>query len=355
MPRHIPPPRLYWLLLAALPLLLLLGGCESTVETRTEPASQIDPRLSRAEGLEAAGDNLAAAELFLQLAGESQGARQGRLRLRAAENYLRAGDPDRAEAEIRRIDATGQPQLAFARRLLEAELATTRHHPDQALALLQAPPPADSDRSTRIRYHRLRAEAFRLAGDLLGRGRELEALDSLLQDPDARLANQLAIIQTYTILSDQALQRLTPSPPGEHGGWMALARIIKNHGNDRARARPLIDAWRQRFPAHPALPALLDGAYQKLKGQYRRPSRIAILLPEEGRYARVARALRDGFLAAYYQEPVEQRPQLLFYDSSDPDRIWPLYQEAVAAGADLVVGPLDKQGVAQLARAGELE
>jgi hypothetical protein len=43
-----------------------------------------------------------------------------------------------------------------------------------------------------------------------------------------------------------------------------------------------------------------------------------------------------------------------FYDSSDPDLAWPLYSQAVEDGAQVVVGPLQKAAVLQLARAGEL-
>jgi outer membrane PBP1 activator LpoA protein len=267
----------------------------------------------------------------------------------------RAGQLETSASIAGGIDTAGQPQLAFRKQLLLAELAVARKRPEQALALLQAPPPESSDDTLLGRYHRVRAEAFRLSGNLMERGHELGERDLLLQDPQTRLNNQLTIIQTYATLSDTALEKLEPSPPGIQGGWMELARIIKGHGNDPERARPLIAAWRERFPNHPAMPELLDGYYQKLKGQYRRPGRIAILLPENGRYAGVARALRDGFLAAYYQEEPDLRPQLLFYDSTDPEDVWPLYQQAVAAGADLVVGPLNKEGVAQLARAGELE
>jgi outer membrane PBP1 activator LpoA protein len=47
-------------------------------------------------------------------------------------------------------------------------------------------------------------------------------------------------------------------------------------------------------------------------------------------------------------------PDIRFYDSSDPDQVWPLYDQAVADGAELVIGPLQKEAVSQLLRAGSL-
>lgn len=80
-----------------------------------------------------------------------------------------------------------------------------------------------------------------------------------------------------------------------------------------------------------------------------------MLLPESGPFARVASLLRDGLLAAYFAEKEEERPRLYFYDSSNLDQIWPTYQQAVESGADMVIGPLDKEGVAQLSRVLQLE
>jgi len=60
-------------------------------------------------------------------------------------------------------------------------------------------------------------------------------------------------------------------------------------------------------------------------------------------------------MLAYYQIPEAQRPVLRFYDSSDPANLWPLYSRAITEGAQAIIGPLQKSGVSQLLRAGELE
>ena len=63
----------------------------------------------------------------------------------------------------------------------------------------------------------------------------------------------------------------------------------------------------------------------------------------EGQLASVARALRDGFLAAHLhaqQAGAELRIEL--YDSSRMKSIDDFYRQARAAGVQLVVGPLEK-------------
>lgn len=343
---------LYFLL-----LLLLLTGCvPSPLVTEGEKGQlETDPLMMHAESLEAVGDYAGAAALFEQLAGQNQPPARQALLLRAAENLFQAEKDEAATLLLARIDTAALPQLDFHKRLLVAEMALARNRPDEALLLLMEAPLPETAGNLLQRYHEDRAEGFRLSGNLLESARELGELDLLIQELEPRLENQMAILQTLATLTDTALDLLQPSPPGIQGGWMELARIIKGTAGDTRQIQQLIEAWRERFPSHPAMPDLLDGYFQKLKALYRRPNHLAILLPMSGPYANAARALREGFMAAYYQQPAESRPRLAFYDSSNSADTWPLYQQAVDAGAEMIIGPLNKEGVAQMARAGELE
>lgn len=346
-----PSHRIY---LFTLLVLLTLAGCVPAPGVR-DRATEPDPRVQQATALEAAGDYAAAATLFEQLAREALPPADQPLLLRAAENHLQAQDIEQAAALLARIDTRTLPQLNFQKRLLVAELALSRNRPEEALSLLQEGIPADAAVALKQRYHADRAEGFRLSGNLLESGRELGELDLLIDDMERKLENQLLIIQTFTALTDTALDLLQPSPPGIQGGWMSLARILKGHTGDTSRIQEQIKAWRERFPSHPALPGLLEGYFRKLESLYQRPDHLAVLLPRSGPYANAAAALRDGFMAAYYQQPRENRPRLVFYDSSNSSDTWPLYRQAVDSGADMVIGPLNKEGVSQLARSGELE
>lgn len=337
--------------------MLLLVACTPVPIRKPEPVPTIaQADLDRAAALAGAGDYLAAAALYQELASQASPQLRHELLLDAVENYRLGQDPGNAERLLAEVDSAGLSQdLGLRQRLISAELALDRGRIQEAQALLAAAPPMDATMGLRQRYHRDLGELFRRAGNLLESARQLGELDLLLSDPQERLGNQLIIIQTLATLTDTALELLQPDPPGIQGGWMELARITKAYSGDPQQMQSLLAAWRERFPEHPALPDLLEGYFQRLKIQYRRPSHLALLLPRSGPFADAATALRDGLLAAYYEQPPERRPRLYVYDSSHSDDIWPLYRQAVDAGADMIVGPLSKEGVSQLARAGELE
>ncbi len=73
------------------------------------------------------------------------------------------------------------------------------------------------------------------------------------------------------------------------------------------------------------------------------PKHIAILLPLTGQYEKAAHAIRDGFLAAWYNE-LDSKPKIAIYDANALD-IESIYRQAVNNGADFIVDPLEKKAV----------
>ncbi len=346
-----------------LPLLLvlsLLAGCVPSAPTiryqQAEPPSALanNPAFSQAIMLEKTGNYAQAAALFEQLAMEAKPPVQQEALLRAAEDYLQAGDVEAAYNLLPRIGTSNNSSLDFKKRVLFAEVAIKQNQPEEALQLLTQRPRGETSADLMRRYHHARANAFQLTGNQLESGRAQAELDLLLLDPNQRLENQKEIIQTLSTMTDNALRMLRPSPPGIFGGWMELTRIIKVYPDDPQMGQQRLERWRENFSSHPAMPELLEGYFQRINTMYRAPNHVAVLLPKSGPYAKPAEAIRQGLMAAYYNQRGGNRPQLKFYDSSDSYGIWPLYQQAVSAGAELVIGPLSKDAVAQLARAGAL-
>ena len=91
-----------------------------------------------------------------------------------------------------------------------------------------------------------------------------------------------------------------------------------------------------------------------LTGGYRSGETVAVLLPETGRFAGAAQALKDGILAARGADAQDKRPELRFYDTSNSQSATALVRQAAADGARFVIGPLQKQAVEELARAADL-
>ncbi len=331
-------------------VILLLAACSPQIK---KPVA--DPDIARAAALMANGDYLQAAQIYQGLAQRILTADRNQYLQAAADAYLQARDYDNARRIIAHLEQQAlSGEQALLQQLMQVELLLAENQGMAALERLAIPPAADSSRTLRQRFHKDKATAYRQTGNLLQTADQLIALDPLLHDQQQRLDNQTEILRTLALLNEPDLVSQQPSPPGITRGWMQLALLVKQHGSTpEALAEPL-QQWRRQFPTHPALPELLDNYLAKLQLQVFSATRIAILLPEQGPYAKAAAALRDGIVLGHLQQPADKRPSLRFYDSTDADAIWPLYNQAVTEGAEMVIGPLQKGAVSQLLNAGEL-
>ena len=66
--------------------------------------------------------------------------------------------------------------------------------------------------------------------------------------------------------------------------------------------------------------------------------KIALLLPLQGQYGASAQAIRNGFLAAYYDDKQQGKnvPNVVVLDTSMQD-VRTVYQQAIAQGASIIV------------------
>jgi outer membrane PBP1 activator LpoA protein len=339
-------------------LLFLLAACATSPQDKPGANAPRPDELARLAQLEKRGDYAAAAVLAGQLAQRAKPPQQYDLRLRGADNLIKARRISEAVAildnlELSRLDE-GQSLL---RRLLRAEVALGSGRAAQALELLGKTPPGGPS-ALQQRFFKDRAEALRVTGNLLESAKALSELDLLLEDSPDRAANQQQLLRTLTTMTDTSLQLLRPQPPGILGGWMDLARIVKAASGKQLDTQ--LGKWREEYPSHPALPEVLHpGRVQQSESgpapaRIKASTQIAVLLPDSGRFVEAGNAIRDGLLAAAYAQPAEQRAQLRFYDASEPSRIESLVQKAADEGAIAVIGPLQKEAVQKLVRAASL-
>lgn len=80
------------------------------------------------------------------------------------------------------------------------------------------------------------------------------------------------------------------------------------------------------------------------------PQKVALLLPLQGQYASSAQAIRNGFMAAYYNQKQKNpnAPEVSVLDTSSQD-VKSVYSQAISNGATFIVGPLTKNQVQELA------
>ncbi len=248
------------------------------------------------------------------------------------------------------------------KRLHDARTALSEHQPYTALKLLPVVP-ADVPSQLQIQIGNTRAQAYAMSGNPLENVRERIRLEKLLSDAKARHDNHRAIWAALNTLSVTALEQLRLAPPPDVlSGWMELAVIAKTTGQDPVALQKNIDDWTRRYPQHPAsddIVAQLLGKPENagtLPGGNGYPARLAVLLPLSGDNADVAQAVHNGLLAAYYRNRWGGTPPLLrFYDTGPDDSGQRRYYDlAVKEGAGLVIGPLTKGAVADLAHSGPL-
>ncbi len=130
-------------------------------------------------------------------------------------------------------------------------------------------------------------------------------------------------------------------------GWLELALISRD--SIYSPSSELI-RWRNSNPDHPARNPLPGGLDYQLSSSPQ-SSKVAIVLPLSGKLASAGKAVLNGFLAAYYAHGAEggATDELLVMDVHEYPSASSAYDEAVRQGASMVVGPLSKDALADLA------
>ena len=130
-------------------------------------------------------------------------------------------------------------------------------------------------------------------------------------------------------------------------GWLALALI--NRQTDSQMQRELVQ-WRTENPGHPAANPL-PGGLDYLLASSSQSGKVALILPLSGQLAQAGKAVLDGFLAAHYADSSagQATNELLVIDVGGFPSASNAYDEALREGASIVVGPLSKAALADLA------
>jgi outer membrane PBP1 activator LpoA protein len=291
----------------------------------------------------------ASIEQLLEKAATAKPEEAALLRLSAADQAARQGDSARAGQILGTVpvDTLKPAQQIFAV-TLSAELALTRNDAKAALAALNHPSMshlAELPVEQQVRTSTVKAKALEADGQTLAAARERIFIAPLLNGAEAT-TNQEAIWNLVMALPPEQLQTTSND---DLGGWLSLALAAKTPGTLQQQ-QAAIDNWIAQHPNHPAA-RQLPQQLVTLKSLKNQPlDKIALLLPQQGPLVSVARALREGFMAAQFQaqQSGQKAPAIEIYDSSRITNIDDFYRQAQAAGVQLVVGPLEKNLVKQL-------
>jgi len=151
----------------------------------------------------------------------------------------------------------------------------------------------------------------------------LEVLRSLESVPSGRLK---------TMIDGQSLDP-------EFTEWLELAlqsrSLVTGGGSISAAAK----SWSNYHYGHVVGQLEFTDLVSRYKSLFPAPARVAVMLPVEGGLAPAARAIRDGIISAYLEQP--GNASVRFYSSgTDAAAAVAAYMRAVEDGATQVIGPL---------------
>src|SRR5690348_13895708 len=207
----------------------------------------------------------------------------------------------------------------------------------------KAPAQAPAQQAQLLAEH---ARAQEASGDAFGAARTWAQLAPLVS-PMARADNEKQIRRLLMSLDPQQLKSdydaLADSDPLKPYARAALEQL----GVAMPRALPQLD--------HPVGTEIGQGDAITREG-FRMPAQIALVLPMKGPLATPAEAVREGFFTAYFGTQSDApRPQVRSYDSGGtPAQAQAAYNQAVADGANLVIGPLARDSVSAMFAHGTL-
>ena len=293
----------------------------------------------------------ASTQQMLEEADASDPAKAALLRLSAADQSMQQGNQAQARQILEQvaIEQLMPAQQMFAK-TLEAELALADNEPQRALQALQHPAferLAELPVDQQVRTQLVRAQALEANGQPLDAARERTFIAPLLSG-EAAEQNHEAI---WSLVSSLPVDQLQPTADADLSGWLSLAATVKQAGTIGQQQRA-IDAWMQQNPNHPAARRLPESLVKLRELADKSLSHVALLLPMDGPLASVARALRDGFLAAHLEARQDLKIEL--FDSTRLSSLEDFYRQAAASGVELVIGPLEKDMVRQLANREQL-
>ncbi|ROR94793.1 hypothetical protein EDC56_3937 [Sinobacterium caligoides] len=203
------------------------------------------------------------------------------------------------------------------------------------------------DSAERNRNTVLTANSYALQGQYLTAAKLRIALSAEIANNDALKANNNAIWRALAETPSSELDSITKDR-SELAGWIALTKVARTTNNSLNTQLSMLQKWQQQWPQHPATKALPGGLGMLQEIEMKRPKHIALLVPLSGKLTRAGESIRDGFLAAHYQTAYTRDTTINVYDSQSAD-IESVYNQAVADGAQLIIGPLTKDAVTELA------
>ena len=324
---------------------LLLGACV------TPGGSAGVPGENRAERIAAAGEHADAARAYIELARQASPLERDRLTLLAVEQWLDAGDAARARSTFSRV---ARPAASDLRNLWDSNSAALLLYAgdaEQALQLLESMSRRSLSERDRLRVEALRADAWIQMGDP-ARAVELMTQREMWLRDRRRIEQNRKRLWQGLLVSDPQQLRASAAMAGnpEVRGWLEIGALAASTGQQGIGWINGALRWRDSNPGHPAM-MIIDELQLPDQIALDYPRQVAFILPLSGRWESAGKAIQNGFLGAYFSSAagLDEKQILRIYDVESEGGASAAYNNAVADGAEFVIGPLLRRSVAELA------
>ncbi len=334
-------------LLASLLLAAWITGCAAP---GTEPP---DAQPALPEVVDTPDDD---PEALLRAAGQAEPERAAALELRAAMIFERRGERDRVAEIVSALDVASLVETdRFRFTLLDAQMLLDEGRSKEALALLSELPDwryvSDLSLDDRSLAASVRARALEKHERWIPALQELTRLDAILDGGD-RAEVHARIWTILTRLDGPRRLVVRPEFAAEPvlRGWLELAAIAAEPYPTLEDQQQAVVLWRRAWEDHPAADRLPPALARLPELMATRPDQVALLLPLSGPLGSAGNAIRDGFMAAHFQALARggAAPSVIVIDTAVGDVV-SQYLQAVDQGVDLVIGPLARGAVRELA------
>jgi uncharacterized protein len=331
---------------------LTLAGC-GVAPSRAPVSATPEQQAAEADRAARDGRHADASAAWEAAARGSPGDLRDRFLLRAADEALNAGDATRAGTLLAEVGGALPTTDFTLRATVAARLALANNHPDRALTELERiPRPVARDDAPLILALTAQAQ-FAL-------GRATDGVNTLIERE--RYAHDRESIAQNNALMWSGLKSAARAggdfrvPVGANeklAGWLELGGAAAAAERNPFVAGTAFATWRARYAGHPGNQVLSEEILPALSAGLDYPAQVALVLPLSGRQQSAGLAVRDGFLAALLEQPVDTRPVVRIYDTAAIGTNT-AYRRAIADAGQFVVGPLLKEEVRDVAASGDV-
>lgn len=285
------------------------------------------------------------------------------LKLDAASLFARANDQQNCIDTLELINAenlSNSQYIDYSFLLAETHLLLL--NPQVALAHLAQPRfialSNGFNKSTKQRQIELQSDLAFASGDPY---QGLEGLVSLAKISKRKAQVRSVHNKIWQQISQLSYRQLAEGTDHKNivvAGWLQLGLGLRQQQSNPALQADSYNEWKRRWRTHPAARVVPTAI-----GRYKRGGspvdQLALLLPLQDQYKIPSYTLIEGFLEAYYSASSAdayqqyQAPEIRIYDTSQGS-IQGIYNQAVAEGADVIIGPLRQSQVERLMSAPQL-